>query len=423
MTNNTSKASPTELSGGRRALARLIWLLLVSVSLVLFVLGAWDNFQAPLATGCDVAVCNPIEFTGDDAALLQASDVPEAVITVLEPFLNLLFNAGFIVVALFLGWLKADDWLALLLSATLVILGGVAFSPANDVLYRTRPQLGPLLNGLLPPAFISIFLLLLIFPDGRFVPRWTRLVAIPASFVAGISFLSSGRSIEGDSPLLVAYYLAAMILVLYSQAYRYRHVSTPAQRQQTKWGVLGMLGALVIMTVWAVVAVFFPPDEPTIARAYALLAVRPMMLLVGLLMPLSFAIAILRYRLWDIDLIIRRTLQYTILTGILGLLYFGGIVLLQGIFHSITGQADSSLSTVITTLGIAGLFNPLRRRIQAMVDRRFYREKYDAAQTLAAFAHAARDEVEMDALTHELVRVVQETMQPNTVSLWFNEDG
>jgi hypothetical protein len=136
----------------------------------------------------------------------------------------------------------------------------------------------------------------------------------------------------------------------------------------------------------------------------------------------AIAIAILRYRLYDIDILIRRTLQYSVLTGLLAIAYFGGVVTLQGILSPLTGSAESPLVTVITTLGIAALFTPLRRRVQAFIDRRFYRKRYDAEQTLANFALIARDEVDMDKLAAALIGVVDETMQPETVSLWLAQE-
>ncbi|NJN45111.1 MAG: hypothetical protein HC806_10610 [Anaerolineae bacterium] len=138
-----------------------------------------------------------------------------------------------------------------------------------------------------------------------------------------------------------------------------------------------------------------------------------------LFFPLSIAIAILRYRLYDIDVIIRRTLQYTLLTGLLALTYFGGIVIIQGILSPLTGSENSPLVTVITTLGIAALFTPLRHLVQEFIDRRFFRKKYNAEQTLAQFALIARDEVDMDKLTAALLGVVDETMQPEHASLWL----
>jgi hypothetical protein len=139
--------------------------------------------------------------------------------------------------------------------------------------------------------------------------------------------------------------------------------------------------------------------------------------------PIAIAIAIPRHRLYDINLIIRRTLQYALDTGLLAMVYFGGIVIQQGLVGSLTGDVRSPVITVVITLAIAAIFNPLRRRVQEFIDRRFYRRKYDAERSLARFAAAARDEVDLGRLSQALLGVVGETMQPERASLWLGRES
>jgi hypothetical protein len=138
-------------------------------------------------------------------------------------------------------------------------------------------------------------------------------------------------------------------------------------------------------------------------------------------LPAGILVAILRYRLWDIDVLIRRTLIYSVLTVVLALAYFGTVLVLESLFRGITGQGQNSLVVVLSTLAIAALFGPLRSRVQAWIDRRFYRRKYDAAWTLAGFAASARDETDLAQLSTRLVDVVEETMQPAHVDLWLRK--
>jgi hypothetical protein len=135
----------------------------------------------------------------------------------------------------------------------------------------------------------------------------------------------------------------------------------------------------------------------------------------------AIGIAILRHRLFDIDIIIRRTLSYAVLTAVLGLVYFGGIVLLQNVAGGLFGSTESPLIIVISTLAIAALFNPLRARIQEFIDRRFFRSKYNAEKTLVDFAAVARDEVDMVRLSDSFLSVIEKTIQPEQISLWLRE--
>jgi hypothetical protein len=192
------------------------------------------------------------------------------------------------------------------------------------------------------------------------------------------------------------------------------------ERQQIKW----FASAAALTLVWIFV---FEMSTPHSGLPKAIFALSGLLVLPSI--PIATGIAILRYRLYDIDRIINRTLVYASLTVTLVALYFGGIVLLQGVgsvvlqvpVRAVLGQT-STLATVGATLAMAALFNPLRRRIQSFIDRRFYRRKYDASKTLEAFSAKLRDETDLEALSDDLVGVVRETMQPAHVSVWLRPD-
>ena len=202
-----------------------------------------------------------------------------------------------------------------------------------------------------------------------------------------------------------------MLASVISLVMRYRR-SRGEERQQIKW-----FAYAAAATVGGVVLAYMIPNSidtpPWFERAgYALLiATTPAI-------PVSIGIAILRYRLYDIDRIINRTLVYGALTVMLGATYFGSVVVLQQVFRTLSGQ-QSTVAVVASTLAIAALFNPLLRRVQSFVDRRFYRRKYDAAKTLEAFSAKMRDDTDLDTLSSDILAVVRETMQPEHVSLWL----
>ncbi|HKZ70074.1 MAG TPA: hypothetical protein VJ020_08335 [Anaerolineales bacterium] len=211
-------------------------------------------------------------------------------------------------------------------------------------------------------------------------------------------------------PVFIILVGLTVISIFGSLIHNWLTIREPVARAQLRWVTLGLGGGLGIPFAVMFTLVFAFNNFAGVAAD---------MLWLMLLLPISLAIAILRYRLFDIDLIIRRTLQYSLLSGLLALTYFGLVIVLQSTFATLTGQNQSPLVTVLSTLAIAALSLPLRRRVQDFIDRRFYRKKYDAQRVLAEFAATARDETDIEKLTARLVEVVEETMQPESVTLWL----
>ena len=320
--------------------------------------------------------------------------------------------------------LRSGDRMALLVSFFLVAFGTATLrSDAVDALITIHPAWLVLGRGVQVLGEVFVVLFFLTFPDGRFVPRWTRWLG--ASFLAvqipGDLFPGLYSSLPALDIVLGVAFMGFVLGMLGSQVYRYRNVSTPGQRRQTKWVVSGTTLAITFL-----LGIFLP----FLVVGPRLAEVSPLVLLliqffnpfITTLIPLSVGVAMLRSGLFDIDTAINRALVYGTLTVTLALVYLGGVAATQTVFRLLTGQDQQpQLAVVASTLVIAALFNPLRRRVQDLVDRRFYRSKYDARETLAAFGSRLREETDLDRLGGDLVGVVRETMQPEHASLWLRE--
>jgi hypothetical protein len=263
-----------------------------------------------------------------------------------------------------------------------------------------------------------------IFPDGHFVPRWTVWMVPVWAYVQLAYYLALINPAlvvfnpgNWPVPIQIALYGTLLVSGLYALIYRYRRVSSSVERQQTKWVVFGLSILIILLITLSVVGEVVYP-ELFISGTVTDIVLDFAAFMAILALPVTFGVAILRYRLWDIDLLIRRTLVYAVLTAGLAGVYFGLVVVLQALLGLVTGEESSALVTVLSTLAIAALFTPLRRWVQAVIDRRFYRRKYDAARTLADFGAALRDEVDLATLEARLLNVVDETMQPGAVGLW-----
>jgi hypothetical protein len=408
-----------------------IWVMVTSVVLFQLVSVALSVPYriAELETVCTTPTCNALSLTQADVVALQDLGLSARFYAVWQVMLEIIPLALTVAVIGILIWKARDSWVAV--AAVFAFLG----FPVNIVLPWMQLSESALVIPYIlvtGPLIIAIIILIAIFPDGKFNPKWSQKVlsvTVPLLFV--LSYLSADgvyQPFPFSKDILVVFFpvlLGHLVFVACLQVYRYRNVYDAQQRQQARWMVIG--GFLMVLTVVWWIAMFETNSQDNNIVPHG----RPfLMLTMGggvvmyfsrLALPFAITIAILRYRLWDIDLLIRRTLIYSSITVLLALVYFGGVALLQGLFGRITGER-SALAVVISTLGIAALFTPVQGRVQRLIDRAFYRRKYDAQKTIEQFSETMRDEVDIDHLQGALIDVVQDTMQPDRILLWLNSD-
>jgi hypothetical protein len=321
--------------------------------------------------------------------------------------------------------IRSKEWMPLIFALGTVGLGAYT-SPLTSPLDDLTPTLKAVTLSMRAIMFSSLIVAFLLFPNGRFIPSWTKGLAVvwTAFNLASLIYqpfqmLSSMVWVEFTQVLLLLWAFFWLILIAVLQVYRYRRYSSAVERQQTKWVVYGLAVAVLVMMAAGIPFILLQilSTDP-VTLIIARLVVVTVTLLALSFMGASFAVAILRFRLWDIDLIIRRTVVYGALTLTLLGIYFASVVLFQQIAQQLSG-GSSPLAVIFSTLMIAALFSPLRRRIQNDIDKRFYRKKYDANVTLAGFAALAREEVDLERLSARLVEIVDETLQPEHVSVWL----
>jgi hypothetical protein len=350
------------------------------------------------------------------ANLLTAGTVVHLISLALEWFAALLSLA----LAALVYLRRRKEPMALFFSYFLLAYGLGLGGPAEMLskFYLNSLDLTYALTSLLIGPLLTT--LLVIFPNGQFEPRWTRwlvvlMVVLMPMFVVYTLMNPTANFVEMNAVQWMFYLPGSIALGI--PAWRYRFRATPDERQQMKWAMYGvfLFVGFTLLLAWLPTRLDLDAALPWWGSMQGLLWSMAVSIV-----PTFFTLAILRYRLWDIDLIIRRTLIYSVVTALLALVYFAGVALFQGLFSILTGEL-SSLAVVISTLAIAALFTPLRNRVQRFVDRRFYRRKYDAEQTLDAFSKTVRDEIDIDGVETALLRAVNDTMQPESVGLWVRE--
>jgi hypothetical protein len=325
----------------------------------------------------------------------------------------------FAVIALIIFLRKSNDRVALLV-AYMMLLAPFAINNANLLTLPSSWQFAVSAFQFLGDICISLVFYL--FPGGSFASRWTRWAFVIGVVYWAVDIFAPAIVTNGSAAMSILLFVLFLLLeasLVVAQVVRYRSVSSPGQRQQTKWVVYGLaigLGGVLIeiVVLYVVLTNFLKPG------ALAYMVGNAIQTVLVACIPLSFAVAILRSQLWDIDALINRTLVYGLLTGILAALYIGSVALLGNLARGLSDQQDSAPVIVVSTLLIAALFQPLRRRLQSLIDRRFYRHKYNAAQTIAAFSITLRRHVDLREMTDQLVATVDTTMQPSHVSLWLS---
>ena len=356
-------------------------------------------------------------FTGQltlaDVHTLQAWNLSLDFYATFMVVVSLLFQFSYAVMGVLLFWRRSDSRIALFTSFALMML---PFGFANLTLQALPSNWSWLISSLSALGNASLLLCGFIFPDGQYVPRWTRWLAL--SMLVYWATVASFPAIGLDRSMLsLVIFFSFVLCTIVIQLYRYHSISTPHQCQQTKWAMYGVSLAVVGNILPRLLYYFvLVPLTGGSSLAYALMICLIMFSMLAI--PYTLAIAVLHYRLWDIDIIINRTLVYGTLTVALGLIFVGLTLGLQFLVRGII-QQNNDIALVASTLAIAALFEPLRRQIQNFIDRRFYRQRYDAAKTIAAFGDIIRNEVDLNQLTANLVAVVKETMQPAHVSLWL----
>ncbi len=408
-----SRSDVAVVQGPWLALARIAVIAYGVTFIVLFAIAVPVRYRA-LTTSCaPVESCGAIYLSELETAVLPAWLTIEA-----YAIYHIAIEVGLVVIVLLVAGLifllRSHTRMGLLAALVIVQIGFIG--EVIPALVEAVPLVGAVYWPLVFGGVMSTSLFVLVFPDGKVEPPWLR-KRFPLFLLALVGLTAWGPFVE---PLGLVW-LATLLFSFAVQVVRYSRYASPEQRQQVKWGVVGLGSVLLGTSIW-VFAVdptlsLIPRGTPRLT--WNLLGGTLMFVALGMF-PITLFYAILRRRLWDIDSIINRALVYGSLTVTIAVIYVGTVVVLQRVVLS--GQ-QSPLVVAGSTLLIAALFAPLRRRIQAFIDRRFYRNKYDSRKALEAFAATVRGQVDLDALTVELLRVVGDTVQPRQLSLWLKPDS
>lgn len=404
------------LAEGKQIAARFIWLLIAAVNIFLFIIAI------PIEYGVELRAA--VTSYGPHLPRLNLS--PEFY-AITQTGLDVLLAAAFIIIGVIIFFYRPGDGILILISLTYMTFGTLFVSTLHT-LGNAEPFFYPIVSFIRAVGLgLSVIGGFYLIPNGRFVPPVTRYLAIlwtllvigwlfiPALPANLIHLTTWSENLGLAFTIYGSFYFSGVL----AQIYRYKKVSTPIQRQQTKWVVLGASGAVLGFVLFHIPLILYPSlDQPGYGHLLYIFTAKPVYHALVLLAPVSVLFSIMRYRLWDVDRLINRSLVYGILTVVLAALYFGLVIFLRTALLGFT-EHNSVLSVIVSTLAMAALFHPLRGAIQKWIDMRFFRRKYDTEKTLEAFRHNLRHLVDLNQLTGELIRLVDGTVQPEHVSLWL----
>jgi hypothetical protein len=395
----------TRLRGRGLTIARAIWGALIALYVTLFILGIPASFARALSL-------SPAARAGLEQHGLSPI-LPALYWIAIDSLTVLAFGA----IAVFIVWRRSDDWMVMLTSLTLLGTAILYTVPA----YEANAPV-PLIAVALALGEIFQVSFVYLFPNGRFVARWLGFLLVPMfvwrpaiwALVYLPNYLASVRTGDNygtvrqdplDTALMVGLFAAGIL----AQVYRYRRLANPTQRQQMKWLLMGVVGAILVTSAYVITVNALGLLERSGYEALLeRLAGRTLRQIALSLLPLTLAFSILRYRLWDIDVIIRRTLVYVPLTAILAGLFAGSITLSQKLFVSLTGQ-QSDAATVLTTLVVVATFTPIKDRLQSLVDRRF-KEAPESIRRLNTFGEQVRTRVSTVEANQIIRRLLEEAV-------------
>lgn len=395
---------------------RIAWLLLLALSIGLFAQGILvrvGELQQPCMAGPSVCHGRWL-LTPEDMSRLQTAGAAPSLYAAVQTLKWVFFSALWTAVGAIIFARKSRELMAVVVAFFLMLfptswdglLSGLARAAP---IYAFPTQIISILTTLALPMFLSLF------PDGRFAPRWTRWVALvaAANSLFPVVFPETTEALSGPQSIIA---ILSYLVLIGAQVIRYRRYSSREDRTRTRLVLFGLAASgIFLVAILSFLGGLLNFDDVFTNVASQI----TYQVALGMI-PLSIGVAILRHRLFDIDIVIRRTVAYAIISAALAIIYLGANIVAQGIISALGGQRNE-VAIVASTLAVAALFSPVRRRVQDAIDRRFNRQRYDADKIVADFAEYAARETDLAALQARIVGVVAETIQPKQVSLWVRQ--